>query len=333
MSERARRRPPTDRPIEEELGYVDPELAAAVAALTTDATPGLGDIGAMRDYIAGSLAFVPEPDDVDRIERRDLETPGADGAPAVPIRVYRPLEPGPRSLPALVWCHGGGFVFGGLAVADRRCAELCERLGAVVVSVDYRLAPEHPFPAGVEDADAAVCWAAAAADDLDIDRARLAVGGSSAGGTLAAAVTLMARDRGGPALALQVLVQPATDDRCATPSSRAIVDPRVLHREAQLEMWDHYLGPAGSRGPVSPYAAPARATDLSGLPPAIVTTAEHDPLADEGRRYAQRLRDDGVPTRVLDVPGTFHGFDELAPDAAVSLEATTALIEAIRAGL
>ncbi len=333
MTDRARLRPATDRPVEEQLGTLDPELAAAIAGMPAEATPGLGDIGAMREFIAGSLAFAPEPEDGDRVERRDLTVPGPDGAPDVAVRVYRPLDvPGGAWPAALLWCHGGGFVFGDLAVADQRCAELCDRLGAVVVSVDYRLAPEHPFPAGVEDVYAATRWLAGPGE-LEIDLDRVAVGGSSAGATLAAAVTLLSRDRGGPRLALQVLVQPAIDDRCETPSSQRVVDPRVFHREVQREMWDHYLGPAGTRGPVSAYAAPARAEDLSGLPPAVITTAEHDPLGDEGRDYAARLCASGVDVELIDTPGTFHGFEELAPDAAVSRRMTAGLVAAVRRGL
>jgi acetyl esterase len=331
VSKRPRMRPPTDRPIEERLGYLDPELAAAVAGMPADATPGLGDITAMREFIAGALAFAPEPADSDRLERRDLVVPGTGSAPDVPVRVYRPRGPAPvaSGFPALVWCHGGGFVFGDLAVADARCAELCERLDAVIVSVDYRLAPEHPFPAAVEDAYTVTQWVARG-DGPDVDTTRVAVGGSSAGATLAAAVTLMARDRSGPGLTLQVLVQPATDDGCGSASSRRVVDPRLFHREVQLEMWDHYLGPAGTRGPVSHYAAPARASDLSGLPTAIVITAEHDPLSDEGREYAARLSDAGVATELIATRGTFHGFEELAPDAAVSRRMTDGLVEAVR---
>ena len=331
-------------PIEEEIGPLDPELEAAVDGLPAGA-PGLGDIRAMREFIAGSLAVRHEPDD--EVGREDRQVPGAHGRPAVGVRVYHP----PRSkdgagrstgggaqrstggttrpAPALVWGHGGGFVFGDLEVSDARCALLCADLDAVVVSVDYRLAPEHPFPAAVEDVFTAVAWVADHARELGIDPARVAVGGSSAGATLAAAVALMARDRGGPPLALQVLWQPATDDRCESPSSRRVVDPRVLHRQVQKEIWDHYLGPAGTRGPVSPYAAPARAADLTGLPPAVVAVAEHDPLRDEGRAYADRLRSSGVGTRLLEVPGAFHGFEELVPEATISRWAHRQLVEAV----
>ena len=321
---------PGGGPIEEELGPLDPELAAAVEGLPAGAV-GLGDIHAVREFIAGSLAFRPPPDD-EHVERTDLEVPAAGAAPAVRVRRYVPRR-GPQPSPGLVWCHGGGFVFGDLEVSDGRCADLAVDLSAVVVSVDYRLAPEQPFPAAVEDAYAATVWVADHAEELGIDPARLAVGGSSAGATLAAAVALMARDRGGPSLALQVLWQPAVDDACESPSSRRVIDPRVLHRQVQLEIWDHYLGPAGARGQVSPYAAPARADDLSGLPPAVVSVAEHDPLRDEGRAYARRLADDGVPSRLLEVPGAFHGFEELVPDAAISRRAHRELVDEVAAAL
>lgn len=317
-------------PIEEELGPLDPELAPAVSDLPAGSV-GIGDIHAMREFIAGSVAVQPTPGD-DRLERRDVEVPTAGGVPPVAVRLYLPRARA-RPVPALVWLHGGGFVFGDLEVSDARCARLGLDLSAVVASVDYRLAPEQPFPAAVEDAYTVTRWVAEAADELGVDAARLAVGGSSAGATLAAAVALLVRDRGGPALACQLLWQPATDDRCDTPSSREVVDPRVLHRQVQLEMWDHYLGPEGTRGPVSPYAAPARAGDLGGLPAAVVTTAEHDPLRDEGRDYARRLRDSGVPTWLLEVPGTFHGFEEMVPDAEISRRTHRQVVEAVAAFL
>jgi acetyl esterase/lipase len=177
-----------------------------------------------------------------------------------------------------------------------------------VVSVDYRLAPEHPFPAAVDDCYAAFEWTVASADELGIDRARIGVGGGSAGGTLAAAIALMARDRSGPALAFQLLVYPAMDDRLdRAPSCRSGLP--VVDRVACERVWNLYLGPEDQRGEVSPYAAPLRATDLTGLPPAYVMTAELDPLRDQGIEYASRLLAAGVSVELHQWADTFHGFD------------------------
>jgi acetyl esterase len=191
---------------------------------------------------------------------------------------------------------------------DNDCLRIAAQIEAVVVSVEYRLAPEHRFPSGVEDCYTALTWVAEHADELGIDRERLGVGGESAGGGLAAAVALMARDRGGPALCFQWLGIPEIDDRLNTPSAVAFVDTPQWDRRAAEISWNHYLGPGvpGTDG-VSPYAAPARATDLSGLPPAFVTACEFDPLRDEGLTYALRLIQAGVPTEVVHYPGTFHG--------------------------
>lgn len=325
-----RLRPPTDGPVGRALAGLDPAVAAAVDALPVG-TPGLDEPGALREFVGGPSTARGAGDDR-RVVRDELRVPAAPGAPGVAVRRYRPRE-APSRRPGLVWCHGGGFVAGDLDAADARCARLCADLDAVVLSVGYRRAPEHPFPAALEDVRAVAGWVGARPGTAGVEPTRLLVGGSSAGAALAAGAALWARDHGGPALAGQVLVQPALDDRCDTPSSREVVDPRVLHREAQREMWDLYLGPEGTRGPVPPYAAPARAADLRGLPPAVVTTAEHDPLRDEGLAYAARLRAGGVPTALRHVPGTVHGFEELVPDAAVSRRTHGWLVASVTAVL
>jgi acetyl esterase/lipase len=186
--------------------------------------------------------------------------------------------------------------------------------------VDYRLAPEHPFPAGLEDCYAAFAWTLAAAGELGVDASRVAVAGASAGGALATAVALMARDRGEPLPAFQLLLYPVTDDRLITASMTTFVDIPGWNRRNSEHMWRHYLGGAGPREVCSPYAAPARAEDLRGLPPAYVMTAGFDALRDEGLQYAQRLIEAGIPTELHHYPETFHGFDTLV-DAAVSRRA------------
>jgi acetyl esterase len=239
--------------------------------------------------------------------------------PAIDVRLYVPHGRTTPS-PAIVYFHGGAFVIGDLDFEHPRCLEMAASTASVVVSVDYRLAPEHPFPAGAEDCYAAFLWTTRAAAELAIDGSRVAVAGASAGGALAAAVALMARDRGAPTPAFQLLLYPVTDDRMTTPSMSAFVDSPGWNRRNSEHMWSHYLGEGRVRAHLPAHAAPARATNVAGLPPAYVMTAEIDALRDEGLEYAQRLLKAGVPTELHHYPGTFHGFDVLA-DAEVSRRA------------
>lgn len=250
--------------------------------------------------------FVRSTDE--RVKEIERKIPGPGGMHEIPIRIYMPKDrkkPGP----AFLNFHGGGFVLGDLETEHDRCLVMSVKGGAVSIGVDYRLAPENPFPAGVEDCYAALEWAEANASELQIDSSRIVVGGGSAGGNLSAAVALMARDRNGPHLALQMLVYPVLDDRCETSSMMADTDPYIWTRQNSLDMWDHYIGK--DRSDVSIYAAPARAANLSRLPPAYVITCEHDPLRDEGILYAMRLMEAGVPAELHNYPGTVHGFDFL----------------------
>ena len=219
-------------------------------------------------------------------------------------RSYTPRGTGP--FPALVFFHGGGWVIGDIETHDGICRALANAAGCVVVSVDYRLAPEHKYPVAAEDAFAATRWVAREASRLGVDGRRLAVGGDSAGGNLAAAVTLMARERGGPELALQVLVYPVTEHGFDTASYKELAEGYLLTREAMKWFWAHYL-PQAADGR-HPYASPMLAKDLASLPPALVLTAEYDPLRDEGEAYADRLRAAGVPVTVTRYPGLVHGF-------------------------
>lgn len=241
------------------------------------------------------------------------------GSAAIPVRLYVPRQRAGIS-PAIVYLHGGAFVVGHLDFEHPRCLEMAKATGSVVIAVDYRLAPEHPFPAGLDDCCAAFAWTLAAAGELGVDPARVAVAGASAGGALATAVALRARDRGEPLPTFQLLLYPVTDDRLATASMAAFVDTPGWNRRNSEHMWRHYLGDGGPRGACSPYAAPARCEDLRGLPPAYVMTVGVDALRDEGLHYAQRLIEAGIPTELHHYPGTFHGFDTLA-DTAVSRRA------------
>lgn len=238
--------------------------------------------------------------EVARMDNRSIPGPGPD----IPVRIYTPAGGGP--FPTLMWFHGGGWVVGDLDSADPTARHLCVGAGCVVVSVDYRLAPETQFPGAADDCYAATQWAAQHAAQINGDPQRIAVGGDSAGGNLAAAVSLMARDRHGPALAFQLLVYPVTHCNYTTGSYQRYAEGYHLSRDGMRWYWDHYLPtPADAN---NPYAAPLVANDLSGLPPALVITAECDPLCDEGAAYAQRLQEAGVPTTYSCYDGMIHGF-------------------------
>ncbi|HKS44570.1 MAG TPA: alpha/beta hydrolase [Amycolatopsis sp.] len=298
----------------------DPELAPWVAMLPkTDLT----DIAATRAQVAEMLAQLPKPPVPDTLSIEDTTTNG------VPVRIYRPTgRPGP--LPALLNLHGGGFVFGDLEFAHAESVRIATEVEAVVVSVDYRLAPEHPFPAGLEDCYTALGWTVDNAGDLGIDPARVGVGGESAGGGLAASVAQLARARGGPALRFQYLGIPELDDSLETVSMRTFVDTPLWNRPAAEISWKSYLTGETTLDGVP--AAPARAEDLSGLPPAFVSTSEFDPLRDEGLAYAQRLLQAGVSVELHHYPGTFHG-SVMVADAAVTRRMIRDAIEALRRSL
>jgi acetyl esterase len=232
----------------------------------------------------------------------DSHLPGPDGP--LPIRIYRPSAE--RPLPALIYFFGGGWTLGAIETSDGVCRALTNAVSCVTITVGYRLAPEHRFPAAVHDCYAATAWIAEHAAELGVDPDRLAVGGDSAGGNLAAAVTLLARDHGGPELAHQLLVYPNTDLLADTRSLRESVDPLLFNRYSTEWYRKHYL--ADPADGLNPLVSPLRATDHSGLPPATVITAEYDPLRDEGEAYADRLRDAGVPVEHVRYPGMVHGF-------------------------
>jgi acetyl esterase/lipase len=266
-----------------------------------------------------------------RSEDPDVEVHDRIASAGVPVRFYVP-HPQREPSPAILYFHGGAFVIGDLDFEHPRCLEMAKSTGAVVISVDYRLAPEHPFPAGLDDCYAAFTWTLMAAEELGIDASRVAVAGASAGGALAAAVTLMARDRRGPRPAFQLLLYPVTDDRMVTPSMSTFIDTPGWNRRNSEHMWSHYLGERRGRDVPSPYAAPTRANDLRNLPPAYVMTAETDALRDEGLQYARALVEAGVPTELHHYPGTFHGFDTLV-NAEVSHRARTEQYAALRRAL
>ena len=312
---------------------LDPELAAAVALM---AEVDLGDLGAARAAQAAELAAAPAADE-SGVRVRDVRAPGlAQGAPEVPLRVYAPTAPTPTPpgpLPAVYALHGGGFVLGSPQVDHDTHLRFCRELPAVVVSADYRLAPEHPYPAALDDCRAGLYWLAANAAGLGADPARIGLWGDSAGAGLAAGLALLTRDRGGPPIRCQHLQSPALDDRLATPSAREFTDTPVWNRRNARLSWEAYLGPGTAGSPaVSPYAAPARAADLAGLPPAYVAVMEFDPLRDEALAYAEALAAAGVPVQLRFYPGTFHGAVGVA-HAPVARRILADAGTALRAGL
>jgi acetyl esterase len=237
------------------------------------------------------------------------------GGPPVGVRVYEPLTQ-TRPAPVLIWLHGGAFAYGFAAIDDDLCGRLAADTGFMVLSPEYRLCPENPFPAGFDDAYATLEWVAQQAKQLKVDPRVLAVGGSSAGAAIAAGLCQRARDTAGPQIGLQILSCPALDDRLSTRSMRQLAASPVFTREEAKLMWSRYLT---GRPPVqAKYAAPARTRNLADLPPALILTAERDPLRDEGLNYARRLINAGVSVELHHAPGTFHSFDTIAPTAGIS---------------
>jgi len=251
--------------------------------------------------VTGSMFQAP-PEKIEKVFKiENRKIPGPAGS--IPIRVYTPEGPGP--FPVLVFFHGGGWVICDLDSHDAPCLLLTNKAGCVTVSVDYRLAPEHKFPAGVEDCFAATKWVAEHAKELNVDANRLAVGGDSAGGNLSAVISQLARDAGGPKIALQLLIYPATEAELDTQSHKTFTD-YFLTRDDILWFWAHYLrGPADRK---DPRVAPALAKSFKGLPPALIITAEFDPLRDEGEAYGEKLRAAGVPVTISRYEGMIHGF-------------------------
>ncbi len=268
--------------------------------------------------------LAPEPPEMGAV--RDIKI-GEGGA--IPARLYRPLGSAPNAaLPALIYFHGGGWVIGDLDTHDVVCRQIANGSGAAVVSVDYRLAPEHKFPAAVEDAIAATAWIAAHGATLGIDTARLAVGGDSAGGNLAAVVALDARDRNGPKLFQQTLIYPATESTMSHPSHERFAEGLLLTRPTMKWFLGHYL--RGAEDLADWRVSPLRATSLANLPPALVLTAGYDPLCDEGEDYAARLAAAGVPVTRVRVEGMIHGFLTMGKLIPAANEAVAMIAAALK---
>ncbi len=285
---------------------LDPDAAAVFKAFQEAGRPPyetVGHVVARQLYLAGRVVSNPEPSELESV--KPLAIPAPHGA--IPARIYTPKNPRRTDglAPALVFFHGGGWVIGDLDSHDVVCRKLADEGRLIVISVDYRLAPEHKFPAAVDDAIAATKWIADNAQQLGIDASRLSIGGDSAGGNLAAVVAIAARDGNGPAIAGQLLIYPATDFAMTHPSHREPETSILLTHSVIKWFKDHYLGDADIH---DWRASPARATTLQGLPPAYVLTAGADPLRDEGDEYAARLKEAGVAVTYRHFAGQFHGF-------------------------
>ena len=278
---------------------LDPDAAERVASF--GAIPPMRQRGI--DAIRHAIEAAPLPESMPAMAAvEDCTAPGPTGP--VPLRIYRPTAD--ATAPVLVYFHGGGMVMGSNHSFEPLARMLAAASDSIVVAVDYRLAPENPPPAQFDDAYFATTWVADNADVLGVDETRVAVAGDSAGGSLAAAVTLAARDRGGLMICCQLLMYPGLDRDLSAPSITALADAPMLSLDDIEYM--HGLADEGAPTVHDPYRVPAHATDLTGLPPAIVVTAECDPIRDWGERYAMRLRDAGVQTTVTRYPGMYHGF-------------------------
>lgn len=296
---------------------LDPDIAEALKAMPQTFGFTFDQLPAMREMRAQQQALITLSD---AVERTEYLVPGRDGAPDVRLRVHRPKGVS-GALPCIYSIHGGGYVMGTYAMDDLRFDKWCPTLNCVGVSVDYRLAPETPYPGPLEDCYAGLAWTYANAATIGIDPARLGISGGSAGGGLAAALALLARDRAEIPLAFQLLIYPMIDDRRVTESSswQVPIWPPLSNERG----WAAYLGDLlnGDERDIPAYAAPTRATDLTGLPPALVVVGALDGFLDEDVEYAMRLTRASVPTELHVYPGGPHGFDALLPGTALARRA------------
>jgi acetyl esterase/lipase len=309
---------------------IDPESRVPLDALL-EMMPGgfnsVPDISARRAAMEQMLAALPIPDNPN-VTKEDRSVPAPEGAPGITLRIYRPLNASAQ-LAGIFYIHGGGMVLGSIETEDATATMLCDQTGAAVVSVEYRLAPEHPHPAQVEDCYAGLRWTAEHASELGIDPRRMALYGGSAGGGLAVATALMARDRGGPALRFMMPIYPMLDDRNETASCEEIIDVGIWDRDANLEAWQLYLGGK----PADHYAAPARVEDVNGLPPAFIDVGTVDLFRDEDIAFAQRLMQAGIPCELHVYPGAYHASETFALDAALSKRIWANRISALQRAL
>jgi acetyl esterase/lipase len=310
---------------------IDPQVRARLdqyrQLVGPEGLSGIRDIPERRRLQAELTALRAAPVAADDVEVHDLSI-----GPGVPVRVYRPRA-STRPSPCLIYLHGGGMVAGSVDGDHAKTVALARATGCVVVSVEYRLAPEHPYPAATDDCYAGLAGVVDRHRELGIDPDRIGLYGSSAGGCLAVGVALLARDRGGPAIAHQLLVSPMLDDRSSPPSTVTNTGFGAWSREANIQTWQAWLGDDFGTDRISLYAAPARAADVAGLPPTYIDVGDLDLLRDEAVDFARRLSWAGVPVELHVYPGGIHGGESLAPDAALSVRVLGYRHDALRRAL
>ena len=305
---------------------VDPQIQYVLDLVSKAAYPDyweLDPVSARRQFEQTAPILDARPVTLYQVDNFTIAGP----AGPLPLRCYTP-RPSPQPLPVLLWYHGGGFVIGGLNSYDAICRWLSKQADCIVLSVDYRLAPEHPFPAAVEDSFAALNWAAEHAADIGGDPTRLAVAGDSAGGNLAAVSSLLARDAGSPNLALQLLVYPCTASTPDSDSQQRFAEGYLLSRQSILWFYEQYLRDPADR--LDFRYAPLLAENLSDLPPALLILAGHDPLHDEGLAYGERLRAAGNQVEIIDYPGMVHAFYSMSNAVDAAKDALQRSAEALR---
>ena len=306
---------------------VHPQTQALLDAMAASDGPALHELSPdTARTLFSALAASQEREPIERVDDRHVPGPAGE----VPIRVYTPHAAVGENHGVLLWFHGGGWVVGDLEYADSTCRTLAKRAGCVVVSVDYRLAPEHPAPAALDDCMAALAWTVENFELLGVDASKVAIGGDSAGGNLAALVCQRVRDEFGPDIDFQLLAYPVTDLTLSQPSMEENAEGYFLTKALMQWFVKHYLG---ELDPTDPAVSPLYADDLSGLPPAMVITTELDPLRDEGEAYAARLREAGVATELIRYPGQIHGFMQLAAYLDDGKDALNRAGAALRAAL
>jgi acetyl esterase len=308
---------------------LDPQVKALLEAMAENPAPRMIDLPVAegRELYRGMAATLDlQGVPIGKVEDRAIPGPGGD----IPLRIYTPVAAGSDALPVLVYFHGGGWVIGDLETHDALCRTLANESGCKVVAVDYRLAPEHVFPAAVDDCYAALKWIEANGGGIGIDVTRIAVAGDSAGGNLAAVVSQIAKAEKGPDITFQLLIYPVTDTNVDTASYKANAEGYFLERDGMIWFFDHYLKDADRD---DPRIAPLKAASLAGLPRAYVVTAGFDPLRDEGRAYAEALKAAGVKTEHVNYDGMIHGFFNLQGAIDVSRDAVKSAAKALKSAL